>query len=112
MLLECFCCRGDLYTTLDVKGEKEENYICMSLTNGCGFSISLNKKQVTFCKIPLNESSELRYYNNYNRKEICFISTNGRIKIPFEKYNLKKIIHICKNKKDFFDKISKLIIFN
>ena len=112
MLLECFCCHGDLYTTLDVKGEREENYMCISTTNGCGFSIALNNKQVTFCKIPLTDSSELRYYFNSNRKEISFISGNGRVKLPFEKYSIKKVIHICKNKQDFFDKISKLIIFN
>jgi hypothetical protein len=108
MLNSCFCCGGALFNSLNIKVTEEEGYICIDSAGGCGFAIGIINKKVTFCKIPIDNLNDIRYYNNSRENAIYYFSQQNNYKLMNQKLSVKELKNICKDRRNFAERIKRL----
>lgn len=112
----CFCCDGSLYPSLgnSLATSSRHEYVCISNSGGCGFSITLIKNKVAWCKIPINQSTEFRYYNTTPKRKgelyLLSYSSSRTNSVKIEKtLSLKELKEICSEPSVHAERIKKLI---
>jgi hypothetical protein len=109
MIDNCPCCGAYLIPTLEYNMTDEKSFICQeNLSGKCLFYIKLYKTKILKFRLKLNEKNEYYYSNIKSNKKNCIYAGNDILDLPFKKITIKEL---SLNKKEFLQKINKLLIF-